>query len=101
MDETRNAALGRDPGDPRGAFRLHGPEIVAAALVEGADAVDHRIGTGHGGLDGGVVADVAEHRLDLAHRTVGAHEQRLVRPPHGDTDAPTLLGEPPGNVTAE
>ena len=81
----------RDAGDPACAFSLHGCKVVLAAAVKGANAVYHRIRARHHCAHRSVVADVAEHRLNLTDRTVGLDEQGFVRTTAGNADAPAFF----------
>ena len=98
MHQAFDAHFGRDPGDAARAFRLNGIEVVGAALVEGADAVDHGIGPGHRCTYRRVIANVAENRLHLADGPVGLDEQRLVRATDRDAHAPALFRHAPRDV---
>jgi len=49
----------------------------------------------------GIVADVAEHRLDLSDHAIGAHEERLVRSAHRHPHTPARVGHPARDVAPQ
>ena len=68
-------------------------EALAAALVQDADQIDHRIGASDRRGDRAFVAQAGGDRGDLADIAERLQEQRGVGMPHGDLDDPAASGQ--------
>ncbi|MPL60910.1 hypothetical protein SDC9_06474 [bioreactor metagenome] len=98
MHQPLDPGFRRDLGDALCAFGMDRAKAVLAAAEQDAHAVHHRVGPVHRGPHARLVADVAQHRLELADRTIGLHEKRLVRAAAGDAHTPALFRHAAGDV---
>ncbi len=101
MYQPPDAFFRGDPRDPRRAFMLDRVEVVLAAGIERADAVHNGVRARHGAANTGIVADIAEHRFDLADDAIGFHEHRLVRMPRSHPNPPSLARHPPRDIAPD
>ena len=91
LDQPGDTLFRRDARHAFSAFGLDRIEPVLAAFGKDADTVDRRVRPLHRRPDGGIVPDIAQDRLDLPHDTIGPHEKRFVRAPHGHPYTPPRL----------
>ena len=82
--------------DRFGAPHLHGVESLRAAFGENADQVDRDMGVAHRSLDGGGIAHIGLHGVDLADPAERLQMPGEFRPAHRDADAIVALGRARG-----
>src|SRR5690606_31394376 len=80
---------------------MEAAEAAAAALVQQADEIDHRIGPRERAGDLVAVADIAGDGDDLADAAQGLQEAGAFGIAHGDDDAPAVLGQRAHEIAAD
>ena len=83
------------------ACALHRLEGLRAALGQNADQIDGGVGVAHRGLDGGRVAQIGLHGVDLADPAERLQMPGQFRPPHRHPDAVIALGERADHVSPQ
>ena len=76
-------------------------KLLASALEQDADKIDHHVGAARRGLDRSRVAQVGLHRVDLADPAERLQVAGEFRPAHRDADAVAALAQRAHDVAAE
>ena len=101
MDEVGDAGLGGGAGDGARAEDVQGLEILPVALIEHRDQVDHGLGALQRGGDGGRIAHIGLHRMDLADAAERLQVEGEIGAAGGDADAPAIAGERANHMAAD
>ena len=86
-------------GDGLGPFGLHRVKRLRAALGQDADQVDRDLRIAHRRLDGGRIAQIGLHGVDLADPAERLQVPGQFRPPHRHPDPVVALGQRPHHVS--
>jgi hypothetical protein len=84
-----------------GALGLYRVESLRAALGQGADQVDRDVRIAHRRLDGGRIAQIGLHGVDLADPAERLQVPGQFRPPHRHPDPVFALGQRPDHVSPQ
>ena len=76
-------------------------EGLGATLGQNTDEVNGDVGIAHGGLDGGRIAQIGLHGVDLADLAERLQMPGKLRPPHPDPDAVIALGQRPDHAPSQ
>ena len=97
----RHARARRGLGDGAGAAGLDAREVLAAALLQDADEVDHRIGALDRGRDRIGIAQIGLHGMDLADHAERLQEAGEIGPAHRDAHAIAALHQRAHDMAAD
>jgi len=100
VDEARSR-LGGGFRHGTGATRLHRIELLAAGLVEDADAVDDDLGAGNRLLHRIGIPQIGLHGMDLPDRTERLEVTGEIGAANRDADTEAPAGERPHHVPSD
>ena len=89
------------PCDGLGAGGLHRIEPLPPALEQNADEIDHHIGLARSRLDGGGMAHIRLHGMNLSDPTLRLQEAGKLWAADGDANTVAELRQCAHHVTAE
>ncbi len=87
--------------DCLGAEGLHRIEFLPPALEQDADKIDHHVGVARGRFDGGRIAHIGLHGVDLADPSERLQVAGKFGPAHRDANAVAELGQRAYDMAAE